>query len=167
MKIKSILSGIVSLAILFGAADAVAQAPINNGGNPGIVMSGSQNYSQLPSKARSFIEKHFKNIGVRSCEKYFAKGKYEVELLNGIDIEFNSKGEVTEIDAADNTTLPATVVKDVMHHKAYSRLEKDGLVNNVESIEFNRKKVCSVELSIPDPDTYLFDVNGMFIALED
>ncbi len=166
MKFKSIMSVVTSLAMLLGVADAVAQAPVT-GGNPGIVMAGSQNYSQLPKKARSFIEKHFKNVGVRACEQYFAKGKYEVELMNGVDIEFNMKGEVIEIDAPDNNTLPSAVVKDVMHAKAYGRLEKDGLSNRVESIEFNRKKVCEVELSIPDPDTYLFDANGVFLAIED
>ncbi|WP_438589149.1 hypothetical protein [Duncaniella dubosii] len=32
-----------------------------------------------PKKAQAFIEKHFKDAGVMKCEKYFAKGKYEVE----------------------------------------------------------------------------------------
>ena len=36
MKPKALISGIASLAILFGAADAVAQIPVGNGGNPGI-----------------------------------------------------------------------------------------------------------------------------------
>lgn len=167
MKLKALISGIASLAILSGAAGAVAQVPLGNGGNPGIVMSGSANYSQLPEKAQAFIEKHFKNIGVQTCEKFFAKGKYEVELRNGVDLEFNTKGDLIEIDAPGNTVLPEAVVKDVMPRKAYERLAKDGLTGMVESIELNRGRVYEVELSIQDPDTYVFDIDGVFMAIED
>lgn len=167
MKFRNLISGMASLAILFGAADAVAQVPMNYGGNPGIVMAGSADYSQLPKKAQAFIEKHFKNVGVRTCEKYYAKGKYEVELQNGVDLEFNTKGELIEVDAPDNSLLPIAVVKDVMPRKAYDRLEKDGYIGNVESIELNRGKVYEVELNIPGPDTYVFDINGLFLAIED
>lgn len=167
MKFRNLISGMASLAILFGAADAVAQVPMNYGGNPGIVMAGSADYSQLPKKAQAFIEKHFKNVGVRTCEKYYAKGKFEVELQNGIDLEFNTKGELVEIDAPDNSLLPVTVVKDVMPRKAYERLEKDGYSGNVESIELNRGKVYEVDLNIPGPDTYVFDIDGVFLAIED
>ncbi|MBD5353813.1 MAG: hypothetical protein HDR85_02750 [Bacteroides sp.] len=167
MKFTRLISGLASLAILFGAADAVAQSPISTGTAPGIVLSGSANYSQLPKKAQAFIEKHFKGVGLRACEKYFAKGKYEVELNNGIDLEFNTKGELTEIDAPDNTLLPVAVVKEVMPRKAYERLEKDGLTGAVESIELNRGKVYEVELNISSPDTYVFDLDGVFLAIED
>ncbi|WP_289763055.1 PepSY-like domain-containing protein [Duncaniella dubosii] len=167
MKPKALISGIASLAILFGAADAVAQIPVGNGGNPGIAISGSANYAQLPKKAQAFIEKHFKDAGVMKCEKYFAKGKYEVELRNGVDLEFNTKGDLIEVDAPDNTVLPIAVVKDVMPRKAYGRLEKDGLAGMVETIELNRGKVYEVDLNIAGPDTYVFDVDGVFLAIED
>lgn len=165
MKVKNIISGIAIVAILFTVTTLAAQSP--TGGEPGIVMSASNTFSQIPSKAKSFINKHFKGVGVRTCERFFAKGKYEVELSNGIDLEFDNDGNITEIDAAGHTTLPVSVVKDILHHKAFSRLQNNNLADKVESIEFNRNKVCSVELQIPDPDTYLFDVNGVFIAIED
>lgn len=165
MKLKTIISAAASLAILFSASNSFAQIPI--GGGPGIAVAGSQEYSQLPEKATKFIDKHFKDVGIRKCEKYFAKSKYEVELRNGVDIEFDSKGNVIEIDSPDRTVLPAEVVKDVIPHKAYERLVKDGYTSMVESIDFNRGKVYEVELSIPGPDTYVFDLNGVFLAIED
>lgn len=167
MTAKTLISGIASLAILFGAADAVAQIPANNDSNPGIVISGSATYAQLPKKAQAFIEKHFKDAGVLKCERYFAKGQYEVELRNGVDLDFNTKGDLIEVDAPDNTVLPITVVKDVMPRKAYDRLEKDGFAGMVESIELNRGKVYEVDLNITGPDTYVFDLDGEFIAIED
>lgn len=167
MKLKNLILGLAAVASVMGTANANAQIPFENGGNPGIVISGSTSYSRLPKKAQAFIKKHFKNTDTKSCEKYYAKGSFEVELANGIDLEFNSKGELTEIDAPDNTTLPADVVKDVMPHKAFSRLEKDGFSDMVESIEFSRGKIYEVDLSIPSPDTYVFDINGEFIAIEE
>lgn len=167
MEFKHLMSVTASLALLFGGATAVAEVPDLNGSNPGIVMAGSQNYSQLPEKARSFIEKHFKDVGVRTCERYFAKRKYEVELANGVDLEFDTKGNILEVDAPGNTVLPASVVKDVLPSKAYERLSKDGFNGMVEAVEFNRGKVYEVELNIPGPDTYVFDIDGAFLAIED
>ena len=131
---------------------AQAEPQINNG-MPGIVMAGSQNYNKIPEKARKFVDKHFKGTAVSKCEQYFAKGQYEVELANGVDIDFNRKGEVLEIDAPDNTSLAQSVVEDLLHHGAYNRLVKDGYVNNVESIEFRKGRAVEVEIGIEGPDT--------------
>lgn len=154
------------MAIAFSAPTFVAEAQYY-GGSPGIAMAGSADVSQLPDKAKTFIKKHFKDVGVRTCEKYFAKGKYEVELANGVDLEFNTGGEILEIDAPDNIILANSVIKDILPHKAYTRLEKDGMLNSVESIEFKKGKVYEVELRISDPDTYVFSPEGSFIAIED
>ncbi|MDE5650518.1 MAG: PepSY-like domain-containing protein [Duncaniella sp.] len=169
MKTKLIATFASVMAMIFGvfASNAQTQNAIARDTNPGVVMAGSQNYSQLPGKARHFIEKHFKDVGVAKCEKFFARSEYEVELVNGIDIEFNLKGDITEIDAPGQTYLPVAVVKDVMPHKSFTRLEKDGLTSKVESIEFSKGKVYEVEVGINDPDTFIFDVDGNFIAIED
>lgn len=167
MKNHLFIAAAAISAIAFAAFPAAAQAPAQYDSNPGIVMSGSQNYNKIPQKAKHFIDKHFKGVAVSKCEQYFAKGKYEVELANGVDIEFNTKGDVIEVDAPDNTFLATAVVKDLLHHSAYSRLEKDGLASKVESIEFKKGKAVEVEIGIPDPDTYIFDINGNFIAIED
>ena len=145
---------------------AQAEPQINNG-MPGIVMAGSQNYNKIPEKARKSVDKHFKGTAVSKCEQYFAKGQYEVELANGVDIDFNRKGEVLEIDAPDNTSLAQSVVEDLLHHGAYNRLVKDGYVNNVESIEFRKGRAVEVESGSGGPDTYIFDLNGTLIAIED
>ncbi len=167
MKLKNIIPAVASCAMFFTAAGMSAQVPNLNGSNPGIAIAGSQNINQIPEKAKAFIEKHFKNVGIKTCERYFAKGKYEVELTDGIDLEFDMEGNLVEIDAPDNTLLPVTVVKEVMPAKAYERLEKDGYSAMVESIELNNGKVYEVELNLAGPDTYIFDIDGVFIAIED
>lgn len=169
MKTKLIIAFATVMTVMFGGLISSAQVPseplLNT--TPGIAVAGSADARQLPDKAKHFISKHFKNTGIEKCEKFFAKGEYEVELTNGVDIEFNLDGVVIEIDAPDRTYLPITVVKEVLPHKAYSRLEKAGLTGKVESIEFKKGRAYEVELNIPNPDTYIFDINGEFIALED
>lgn len=164
MKLKNFIAGLGAVAVLLCAATVSAQMPVSG---PGIVVSGSSNYSQVPAKAKAFVDKHFKKIAIRSCEKNFIKGTYDVDLDNGVEIVFDKNGCVIEIEAAENSVLPVAVVKDVMHSKAFSHLEKAGMAGKVESIEFNKKKVCSVELQTGNPDTYLYDVNGVFIAIVD
>ncbi len=166
MKTKVILSAFAALAMTFATPAFEAYAQFNGGG-PGIAMVGSADISQLPDKAKSFIKKHFKDVSVRTCEKFFAKGKYEVELVNGVDLDFNLKGEIIEVDAPDNSVLSPSVIKDILPHKAYARLEKDGYINSVESVEFKKGKAYEVELKIADPDTYVFSIDGAFIAIED
>lgn len=165
MKCKLFLALAAIVAIAFAGVDANAQTAY--GANPGIVLSGSQNAANLPEKAKKFIDKHFKGVSVAKCEQYFAKGKYEVELANGVDIEFNTKGDVIEVDAPDNYYLASAIAKELLHDSAFYRLEKEGLLNKVESIEFKRGRVVEVSVDIPDPDTYVFDINGTFIAIED
>lgn len=166
MKAKKILLTAIAAFAIAAAPAFEAEAQIYGGG-PGIAIAGSADISQLPAKSQEFIKKHFKDVAVKTCEKFFAKGKYEVELANGVDLEFNTKGEIIEVDAPDNTILAPSVVKDILPHKAYSRLEKDGMTGYVEAIEFNKGKAYEVELSIPDPDTYIFSPEGIFIAIED
>ncbi|MDE6345078.1 MAG: PepSY-like domain-containing protein [Muribaculaceae bacterium] len=167
MKTHFIFGAAFVAVVALSGYDAQARRPDLTGGNPGIVISGSQDYDGMPEKAKHFISKHFSGVGISKCEKYFAKGKYEVELANGVDMEFNTKGELTEIDAPDNAFLAPSIVKELLHRSAYSHLEKDGLDSKVESIEFNRGKAVEVELGIPDPDTYVFDIDGNFIAIRD
>lgn len=167
MKTKTLLATLVA-TLIFSAGTISAQTPQQYTGGPGIVISGSENYNSLPKDAQNFVKKHFKNLSVVKCEKYFAKGKYEIELSDGIDIEFDSKGKVMEIDAPDGKCLPAVVVKDLIHGKAYKRLEKDGFATMVESIDFDRRgKAVEVEINMPEPDVYVFNIDGNFIALGD
>lgn len=100
MKFAKFLSIAAIAAAALIPANMLAQQPRNIAGSiPGIALAASQNYQQLPEGARKFINRHFKNVGIASTERYFAKGTYEVELANGIDIEFDNKGTVREINA--------------------------------------------------------------------
>ena len=167
MRKLTILAAVAAIVAMGAFADsAVAQNPLQGG--PGIAVAGSQQASSLPKEAKNFLNKHFKDVKVRKCEQYFAKGKYEVELANGVDIEFTTQGRVIEIDAPSRKVLATEVVKDLLPHKAYKHLNDAGMQGYVESIEFDRRgKAVEVELNIPEPDVYVYDIDGNFLVISD
>lgn len=170
MKARKIAACLAAVVIALGGfSQAAAQNNARYQGGPGIVVSGSSNRAaNLPAKAKAFLNKHFKGVQVVKCENFFTRGESDVELSNGIDIEFNKQGRVMEIDAPDNSYLPTAVVKDLVHTNAYRRLEKDGLAARVESIDFDKRgRTVEIEVGIEEPDIYVFDINGNFIAIAD
>jgi len=52
----------------------------------GPVISGSVDYSSLPSKARKFLQKHCDGHAVVKCEKEFTSGDFKITLADGIDM---------------------------------------------------------------------------------
>lgn len=168
MKTNLLIAAAAVAAISLTGFNANAQAP-QFGSSPGIVMAGSQDVSKLPGKAKKFINKHFKDVSVAKCEQNFVKDEYDVELANGVDIEFNSKGEVMEIDAPDNYYLAPQVAKDLLHDSAFAHLEKNGLTSKVESIEYKRGRAVEVTVDVPNPapDTYIYSVEGVFVGTDD
>lgn len=93
--------------------------------------------TQLPEAARTFIAKYFPGTGVAhiKIEKEFLDGKqYDVILTNGIDLDFDSKGEWKEIDG-HRQVLPAAVVPE----KIRQYIEKNYREVGVTSLDRDRK----------------------------
>lgn len=63
--------------------------------------------NQLPKKSQEFLTKHFPNIKVSFATKDW--DDYKVRLENGVEIEFDRKGEWEEIDN-NHKTLPQSIV---------------------------------------------------------
>ena len=168
-KLAASLAAIVIASGGFSQAAAHAQKTAHYQGGPGIAVSGASNRANnLPAKAKSFLNKHFEGVQVVKCETFFSRGENDVELSNGIDIEFNKEGRVIEIEAPDNTYLSKAVVRDLLHAGAYRRLEKDGVADRVESIDFDKRgRTVEIEVDIEEPDVYVFDIGGNFIAITD
>ena len=161
MKARKLAASLAAVVIALGGfSQAAAQNTARYQGGPGIAVSGASNRANnLPAKAKSFLNKHFRGVQVVKCETFFSRGENDVELSNGIDIEFNKEGRVIEIDAPDNTYLPTAVVRDLLHAGAYRR---------VESIDFDKRgRTVEIEVDIEEPDVYVFDIGGNFIAITD
>ena len=109
-------------------------------------------FASLPQQARSFITTHFPDVEVvRSlAEKDLFSLEYEVTLANGFSVEFDRKGNWTEIDCKQSVVpaklVPAQIQKYVSENYSGNKIlkiEKDrneyeiNLSNGVE-IKFNQ-----------------------------
>lgn len=160
-------------ALLLGSATAMAQVvpaePINEGSTPGLVMAGSSSASQLPQPALKFINQYFKGLDISKVEREYAKGTYDVDFVNGLDIEFNNQGKVVEIDAPDGMALAPSVIRALVSHKAYENLKRNGSLKLVNSIDltYNRGKLVKVETVAAMPQEIVMDFNGNIVLVEE
>lgn len=72
----------------------------------------TRDVNKLPVAAREMIGKHFSQTKVAyiKIEKdLFQTTSYDVKLADGIELEFNSKGEWLEIDCK-NKSVPSTFI---------------------------------------------------------
>lgn len=123
------------------------------------------NYEELPQTTQDFIESHFPSVAIKSAEREkdllnFGNGElYEVELANGIKMDFNKAGNLTEIDSHNGEQIPEGVISEKI--SAYvSENYKNAHIVGWES----KGKKEEVELS---DDTELeFDINGKFLRVD-
>ena len=86
----------------------------------------TRDVNKLPVAAREMINKHFPQAKVEyiKIEKdLFLSTSYDVKMSDGIELEFNSKGEWIEIDCK-NKAVPAKIERD---RKGYELTLENGL----------------------------------------
>lgn len=132
----------------------------------GPVISGSVDFNQLPKEAKDFVHKHFKDGTVVLCEKEFDDNTYEVEFSDGTDIEFDSQGNWTEIDAGHHRILPEKVVRKLLPDKARRELENRKVIAQVESVK-RYQGGYKVEIKNARYDDFRFARDGKLISVSD
>lgn len=85
--------------------------PDQQGGNTG--SDYEQGKGQLPAAAKQFLAQHYPNVYIKKIERKpiaDEDGKvFEVELVGGVEIDFDASGEWIEVDG-DERALPVSVV---------------------------------------------------------
>ncbi|MBQ8361731.1 MAG: PepSY-like domain-containing protein [Bacteroidaceae bacterium] len=116
--------------------------------------------SVLPAEAREFIKTQFPSTSIsylKVDKGMFNGNSYEVRLADGTELDFNSKGEWTEIDceprAVPSTVIPETISQYMKQHYARQRIVK---------IERSRK---GYELKLENDLEVDFDTYGNFLHL--
>ena len=66
---------------------------------------------KLPETARNFLNEHFSSISITEVKEnsnweIWEDEKFEVKLSNGIEIDFDEKGNAIEIDTNADKTIP-------------------------------------------------------------
>lgn len=79
--------------------------------------------SELPQRSVDFIDEHFSSERIADIDvddnwyNMSDSETYEVEFDNGTEIDFNRKGEITEIEAEDRASIPLTVFPESVRSK--------------------------------------------------
>jgi len=121
--------------------------------------------SVLPQNAQDFISKNFGDATVKKADKedkWFSWDKnemYEVHLSNGIKMDFNKAGEITEIDSRDNAPIPMEAIPAEIR----SYVEKNHAGTTVVSWE---KDNDEQEVKLSDGTDLEFDLKGKFLKLD-
>lgn len=162
MKISLIALAAAMACVPF--AGSAQQIP--GGGMPGIAVAGSVDNSMLPDAIRSFLDKHYPSVEIIKSEREFESGEYEIDLANGVDIEFTSTGTVKEISAPGNKALAEDVVRHVLPRATVDHLRKNGFLAAVHEIDVSRRGGYKVQLVKAQPDEIIYDADGLFIAFD-
>lgn len=107
---KTYLKLIASLLLLLGTTAFVACSNDDDIDETETVIG----FNELPMAAQTFLNTHFKGIDAYKIEKVTQVNVvlYDVELVNGFGIVFNSSGEWQEVDAPDGQTVPMAIIPE-------------------------------------------------------
>lgn len=122
----------------------------------------TRDVNKLPVAAREMLSKNFPQTKVSyiKIEKdLFLSTSYDVKLADGVELEFNSKGEWLEIDCKDKA-VPATFIPQTI--SKYMKANYNG--HKVVKIERNRK---GYDLTLENGLEVDFDQFGGFLKLSD
>jgi len=175
--LPAVIAGVVMMAV--GDSSASAQAtyeyiapqtslpeipPGFSGVGP--VVSGSVDFSKIPSNARKFLQKHCDGHAVVKCDKTYSTGDFSLALADGIEMEFDAKGNLTEISAPENYSLAPTLLKAVIPGKLYKLLDHNGFKACVEGV-CHDKSGYSLRVADPVFDQVRYDPSGVLTLIVD
>lgn len=123
--------------------------------------NGITNIQHLPAKSQEFIKTYFNDYQVSYvlADKEFADVDYKVRFENGTEIEFNAKGEWTDVSGKQNCIPTGFILKEITEY--VNTVHKDACITDVEK-EFNR---ITVELS--NKLELEFNSKGKLISYDD
>lgn len=118
--------------------------------------------SVLPQNSRDFVDQHFSSETVKKVEKedgWFNMDKgemYELHFENGIKLDFNKQGEITEIDSRQGAEIPMEAVPAMVRQY----VEKNYSDTTIQSWE---KDNDEMEVELSNGTDLEFDKNGKFL----
>ncbi len=123
--------------------------------------NGAKNIQQLPQKAQEFVKTYFNdyNVAYILTDKELADIDYKIRFEDGTEIEFNAKGDWTDVSGKQNCIPTGFILKEITDYvNAY---HNDLCITDIER-EFNR---ITVELS--NKLEIEFNSKGKLISYDD
>lgn len=139
MIIRKTFMALVCLFFFVGTACADNDKPIT--------------MSQLPVAAQTMVKQYFKgkNVALVTIDRALGNRSYDVVFSNGEKIEFDRKGNWTDIDCRSNSVparlIPSTIASYIRTHHAGTKVvkierdksETDVKLSNGIELTFNKK----------------------------
>lgn len=118
-------------------------------------------FRKLPKTAQDFVSTYYdlNDVSYVKLEKDFMSTSYEVILRNGIDLEFDSNGNWTEVDAKKNS-VPNKLVLPIIQ----SYVQKSFPNNEIVQISRKGRKI---EIELTNGLDLEFNKKGQFIRIDD
>lgn len=110
----------------------------------------------LPSISKDFIIEYFPSASIVSTQK--DKDEYNVVLSDGTKIEFDKKGDWTEVDAASGKTLPTGFYPAEIDNYISQNFDGEG-INEITKVK------RGYEVEITTGTEMVFAHDGSFIEI--
>lgn len=100
------------------------------------------------------------------CEKNYISGSFSLSLADGIDMDFDAKGNLTSISAPANYSLSPTLLKAIVPGKLYNLLVHNGFKSSIESVSRSKN---GYRLYTADPvfEEVCYDSSGVLTLIVD
>lgn len=118
--------------------------------------------AQLPQPAQSFLKAHYAKIAVSHIimeNEFLSEKEYKVVLTDGVKIEFDGKGNWTEVDAKLHA-VPTDIVPASIH----AHIKKSFPNNNIVQIS---KSVRKYEVELTNGLDLEYNKKGKFVRIDD
>lgn len=146
---KNFVKGVIVMAIAMTAMSVQAQEKVLT-------------VDQLPQTAQQFIKQHYDVKSVSHVimeDDFFSSKEFKVALVDGTELEFDSKGQWTEVDPEKGTVPEAIIPGNIR-----SYISKSFPNNKVEQISRSSRKY---EVELTSGLDLEFDRNGKFLRIDD
>ena len=122
--------------------------------------NGMAKFEQLPATAQEFVKTYFKDYNIQYifCDKEFADVDYKIRFEDGTEIEFNAKGEWTDISSKQKCIPTAFILKEITDY--VETYHKDMCITDIER-EFNR-----ITIELNDTLDIEFNSKGTLISYD-
>ena len=136
------------VAVLFLSISAIAQ-------------NGMTQLNQLPATPQEFAKTYFSDYKIQYIfsDKEFADVDYKIRFEDGTEIEFNSKGEWTDVSSKQKCIPTGFILKEITDYVEMNH--KDMCITDVER-EFNR-----ITIELDDNLEIEFNSKGKLISYDD
>lgn len=123
--------------------------------------NGMTQFEQLPATAQEFVKTYFNDYKIQYIfsDREFADVDYKIRFEDGTEIEFNAKGEWTDVSSKQKCIPTGFILKEITNFVEANH--KNMCITDVER-EFNR-----IKIELNDNLEIEFNNKGKLISYDD